>query len=77
MIKWYSEDIEPTKSKNIVIKMNDNSVHYYGDYTYNKSNEVNPLDWNKFKAYILILNHSKFEWCYWEDVEKMLIKEKK
>lgn len=77
MVKWYSQDVEPKKSKNIVIKMSDNSIHYYGDFTYNKTNEENPLDWKKFRAYILLLNHDKFMWCYWDDVEKLLNKDLK
>ena len=76
MIKWYSQDIEPTKSKNIIVR-NNKSVHIYGDYSHNKDNELEPLSWKKFKSHMLLTFHSEFEWAYWEDVEKMLLKDLK
>ena len=76
MIKWYSQNIEPTKSKNIIVR-NNKSVHICGDYSHNKDNELEPLSWKKFKSHMLLTFHSEFEWAYWEDVEKMLLKDLK
>lgn len=78
MVKWYSQDVEPKESKNIVIRiLNDKSIIYCGDYTHNRNKEWIDLDWKKFTSHILLVRHSKFEWCYWEDVEKMLNKDLK
>ena len=77
MVKWYSQDEIPNKSRNIVIRLNKKSIHYCGDYTYNKDCEEEPLDWKKFTSHILLLNHCPFEWCYWDDVEKLLNKDQK
>lgn len=74
MIKWYSEDIEPTKSKNIFVRVNKDFVQCIGDYSHNKLNEYKPLDWKTFKCHMLLTFHTTFEWCYWEDVEKVLLK---
>ena len=40
MVKWYSQDVEPKESKNIVIRiLNDKSIIYCGDYTHNRNKE--------------------------------------
>lgn len=73
MVKWYSSKFEPENSKSILLRFDEkNDIHYIGDYSYNLTNEYKNLDWNGFKAFILLTRHSDFEWCYWIEVEKML-----
>lgn len=76
MVKWYSSKIEPENSKSILLRFDEKKdIHYIGDYSYNLTNEYKNLDWNGFKAFILLTRHSDFEWCYWDDVEELLNKD--
>jgi len=74
-IKWFSQDTEPTKSKNIILKFdNVDSLTHCIDYTYNFSNENQELDWKSFCSHKFLLVHQKFKWAYWKDIEKELLK---
>lgn len=75
MVKWYSDDIEPVKSKNILVKYNGtNNIQFYGDYSINARNLNYEMDWKTFKSYVLCLTHGGFKWCYWSEAEKVLLK---
>lgn len=74
-IRWFSQDIEPTESKNIVIKFdNVDTFSHCSDYTYNYTNEERDLDWKMFCCHRFLLVHQKFKWAYWKDIEKELLK---
>ena len=74
-VMWFSQDVRPERSKNILIRLsNSDKISYCGDYSCNPKYEEKPFDWKTFCAYILLTTHiATFEWCYWEDVEVILI----